>query len=187
MDNLENLLSEEKRTRINNEKDIKSTLESENARLKVLLDQNLDGIQKLLTSEHEYLQSRIKECSERISGIENELGEIKNELSTNNELVHNELDGKLKVLDAKIEDVSDRLRYGMNKLQAAVGEVANTSDIMPLEETEGIRESLTGHIAALEERIKIVQTNLNAQEKIIVNRLKTVLNARLSTGLTFRN
>ena len=49
-----------------------------------------------------------------------------------------ELAGKIKVCEARIEDLGDRLRLGMGKLQAAVGESKNgnrsSGPSVPIEE-----------------------------------------------------
>ena len=69
-------------------------------------------------SDQETLRSRIQEVSESVNGIELELSELRADTTEQLERIGYDADGREKILVAKVEDLNDRLRLGMNKLQA---------------------------------------------------------------------
>ncbi len=63
----------------------------------------------------------MQEVSDSLASIEQELAALKSETNDNFGRVGTDLDNTEQVLNAKVDDLGDRLRLGMNKLQAAVG------------------------------------------------------------------
>ncbi len=83
----------------------------------------------------ETLRARVQELNEFCNDLEIQVAEVRTESSDLNTKAAAKSEGKEKVLEAKIEDLSDRLRLGMGKLQAAIGETsANGKTRVSLEE-----------------------------------------------------
>ena len=67
------------------------------------------------------------------NSIEQELAAMKSGLNDNNEKNEAEKEGREKVMEAKIEDLSDRLRFGMNKLQVNLQIVGVFEMLLPFD------------------------------------------------------
>ena len=84
---------------------------------------------------------------------------------------------------ARIDDLGDKLRLGMNKLQAAVGETAKGGEVsisleeaeaLRQEEMEGVRERFSKTVAELNDQIGELKNNVRRQDEVIESKLKGV-------------
>ncbi|XP_023347472.1 CAP-Gly domain-containing linker protein 1 [Eurytemora carolleeae] len=160
LDEMDNKMAEAARLRSQMERDMKTQLEAEVEKQKIALDNSIDTVRKLMETEN--ASTRVKsELLDEIAALEHD-GEARE-----------------KVIEAKIEDLSDKLRFGMATMQAAVGERRGGGEGgeggIPLEEVErlqeeaidGVRESVAKQITQLEEQIKVMKTEMRKQNEML--------------------
>merc|ERR1719445_1148857 len=127
----------------------------------------------------------MQEVGDSLASIEQELAAVKSETNDSFSRVSTDVDNTETVLMARIDDLGDKLRLGMNKLQAAVGETARggpdgelsisleEAEALRQEEMEGVRERFSKTVAELNDQIGELKNDVRRQDEIIESKLKT--------------
>ena len=191
----------ESRQRLENEKEMRASLETSNNKVKLYTDECTEASRQMLSTEIETLRTRIQEVNETTNDLEIQFAELQTESKDQMTKSGKEAEGREKLLEAKIEDLSDRLRLGMGKLQQAIGESSAsvkgklaTIDVslkvpweidlptfflfqstkIQLEDAEGLREKIRGEMNHLESQLVHLGSRLDGQQSVIEKQLRTV-------------
>ena len=112
----------ESKQRLENEKEMRTSLETTNNKVKLYTDECTEASRQMLSAEIETLRTRIQEVNETTNDLDIQFAELQADSKDQLAKSGKEAEGREKLLEAKIEDLSDRLRLGMGKLQQAIGE-----------------------------------------------------------------
>jgi len=173
----------ESRQRLENEKEMRASLETSNNKVKLYTDECTEASRQMLSTEIETLRTRIQEVNEITNDLEIQFAELQTESKDQMTKSGKEAEGREKLLEAKIEDLSDRLRLGMGKLQQAIGESSASvkgklatidSTKIQLEDAEGLREKIRGEMNHLESQLVHLGSRLDGQQSVIEKQLRTV-------------
>ena len=181
LENLQKELKQESKQRLDNEVEMRNSLETLDTKTKKYCDESVEASRQITGGEIETLRTRTQEFQEYNNDLEIHLVELQNEskeIVTQNNTAS---DGREKLLEAKIEDLSDRLRLGMGKLQQAIGESsASVGRLAPvdaskfqMQDSSGLREKMQGDMNVVTKEMTVIKTTLQSQQQLIDNQLRS--------------
>ena len=181
LEDLQNELKLESKQRLDNEVEMRTSLETLDTKMKKYCDESVEASRQITRGEIETLQTRTQEFQEYNNDLEIHLVELRNEskeIVTQNNTAS---EGREKLLEAKIEDLSDRLRLGMGKLQQAIGESSASvgklahvdASKFQMQDSSGLREKMQGEMNVVTKEMTVIKSTLQSQQLLIENQLRS--------------
>jgi len=181
LEELQNELKLESKQRLENEVEMRNTMETTTNKMKQYCDESMETARQITAKEIETLQTRTQEFQEFGNDLEIHMAEIQNETKEHLAKSSTASEGREKLLEAKIEDLSDRLRLGMGKLQQAIGEssasvgklAAVDTSKLQWQDASGLREKIRGEMNVVQKEMTSLRTKLESQQMQIENQLRS--------------